>query len=485
MGGIVSSLKKFIKDNSSWLTVFDAFELIRAKTDLKLDLDIAELLNSIEINDHCIPYDRSSYDNGNPVRLHRDVYTTLSKMDHLLIDIASGSIVIDDSNLFLRNYVWIKGDFFFHFENLTQINLEGNDENEDNLNQNSFWDENYIDLQLKDSDLETFNFSDLNIDLTANEIDSLLEQWENTYNTSKSVPLYFKNLTFSVHEATCLMTGYNPISTSRFYNKTSWLEENPTYEEASDFIYSAVRSNFFEDFTNADPYITATKLKKFFNESRIYINGFNHHTEQKDDNPSIGHASINHYQQKNLELTKKIEYLENKLQQEIFQSSLLGSDYKSSQSEIENLKGTVSEQNSQIKKLKDDFFKENGSVFELTLDLNNAKKDIENLIAQNEQLKSNIPMHNKAKEENLLDTIFDKSQVNKYAPDLVSAIKLWEHLYINDTKNKDKHGNRANYWITKNTSYTNTTSIEVKRLREITSPFNDWHPDRKNKLISN
>ncbi len=109
----MNSLKKLIKDKSPWLSVFDAFNLIKNKTDLELDYEIAELLISIEINEFCIPYDKSHYFDGNPVRLHRDFDNKqFSKMDYLLINLASGSITIDDFNLDFKNYVWFKDDFF-------------------------------------------------------------------------------------------------------------------------------------------------------------------------------------------------------------------------------------------------------------------------------------------------------------------------------------------------------------------------------------
>ncbi len=60
------------------------------------------------------------------------------------------------------------------------------------------------------------------------------------------------------------MTGYNPTSTSRCSNKVSWLEQHPEYEEAFDFIYSAVKSGFFGEFVNEGQYLEANRLKEFF-----------------------------------------------------------------------------------------------------------------------------------------------------------------------------------------------------------------------------
>lgn len=120
----VNSLKKLIKDKNPWLSVFDAFELIKSKTDLESDIEIAELLKAITITDHCIPYDKSKTDNGNPSRLHRDYENkTTSDMDYLIRDLASGSIIINDIDLRFKNFVWNKSNFIFHFEHLTEIDL--------------------------------------------------------------------------------------------------------------------------------------------------------------------------------------------------------------------------------------------------------------------------------------------------------------------------------------------------------------------------
>ncbi|MFW1851083.1 hypothetical protein ACG9XR_10985 [Acinetobacter guillouiae] len=82
------------------------------------------------------------------------------------------------------------------------------------------------------------------------------------------------------------------------------------------------------------------------------------------------------------------------------------------------------------------------------------------------------------KESSLLEQIFDHSKEDSYAPDLALSIKLWESIYITNPK-EDSHTNRANHWITNNTSY----PIEEKnpsssRIREITSPLKEWGSKR-------
>ncbi|AUT33610.1 hypothetical protein BFR69_02940 [Acinetobacter pittii] len=432
----MNSLKKLIKDKSPWLSVFDAFNLIKNKTDLELDYEIAELLISIEINEFCIPYDKSHYFDGNPVRLHRDFDNKqFSKMDYLLINLASGSITIDDFNLDFKNYVWFKDDFFYQFEHFTEINLE-NSEQRDKIYKNKTLDE------------------------------------------SKTFPLYFKNEIFSVHEASCLMTGYNPTSTSRCSNKVSWLEQHPEYEEAFDFIYSAVKSGFFGEFVNEGQYLEANRLKEFFSDRGIYIDGFNKNIEP---NYIMEQTKLKDYQRENQELALKINKLEQKLQQEILQSQLLQSDYQSSQAEIKNLKSVISEKDKTIQKLKDDVQKENGEVFCLSMDLNSAKNDFQQLKLKYEDLEAKLLISTPSSTLNILDQIFDESATERYSPDLVLSIKLWESIYINNPKN-DSHSNKANSWITMNTGY-DLSRPSATKLREITTPFINWstHRDRNYK----
>ena len=77
---------------------------------------------------------------------------------------------------------------------------------------------------------------------------------------------------------------------------------------------------------------------------------------------------------------------------------------------------------------------------------------------------------------NLLDLIFDDSITDRYAPDLVLSIKLWESIYILNPRD-DSHSNKANNWITANTGYDQSKPSATK-LREITTPFINWSTHR-------
>lgn len=114
------------------------------------------------------------------------------------------------------------------------------------------------------------------------------------------------------------------------------------------------------------------------------------------------------------------------------------------------------------------------------LKLENEKLKAE--LAEKDQKIKELESLNPKNDMDLLSLIFDESATEIYAPDLVNAIKLWKYLYVDNKSANDSHSSRANHWIVKNTPYKGESTIEVKRLREVTSPFNGWHSERKNKL---
>lgn len=131
-----------------------------------------------------------------------------------------------------------------------------------------------------------------------------------------------------------------------------------------------------------------------------------------------------------------------------------------------------------------------GAELEKNTDASNI--ELQQLKLENEKLKAELAEKDQKIEEleslnpkndmDLLSLIFDESATEIYAPDLVNAIKLWKYLYVDNKSANDSHSSRANHWIGKNTPYKGESTIEVKRLREVTSPFNGWHSERKNKL---
>ena len=86
------------------------------------------------------------------------------------------------------------------------------------------------------------------------------------------------------------------------------------------------------------------------------------------------------------------------------------------------------------------------------------------------------------KGKDLLSLIFDETKEERYSPDLVLSIKLWEHIYIVNPK-KDSHSNKADTWLKANTGYDVIKKAgSASKIREITTPFVNWSPHRDKKF---
>lgn len=143
--------------------------------------------------------------------------------------------------------------------------------NEVSFTQN-VWDDNYL------SQLESE---------ICDEIDVLenLDCSENDFlkGVKKDYPLYFKNCTFNVQEVACLISGYNPTAIEGQYTYVSWLNNNPKFSEALDFVWSAVRGDMFEEIYADYFVIGAEKLKEFLTTKEVFIEGFNAHLRPSDE----------------------------------------------------------------------------------------------------------------------------------------------------------------------------------------------------------
>lgn len=108
-------------------------------------------------------------------------------------------------------------------------------------------------------------------------------------------------------------------------------------------------------------------------------------------------------------------------------------------------------------------------------------KVLNDLVAQAEerikQLEASQPIE-QLEQNNLLDLIFDDTTRDRYAPDLVLSIKLWESIYILNPKD-DSHSNKADTWLKNNTGYDTTKKAgPASKIREITAPFINWSTHR-------
>lgn len=255
---------------------------------------------------------------------------------------------VNNSNVeLLEQTYWVK-QVFHNCEHIQSLNLF--DKNLPILSKNaiSIWDTDYIELQQNDVPdlIETDPNSYIN--------ESLNFEDESIYQEEKEYPLFFKHKVFSIHEAVCLMQGYDPSMTLLARNDFDWLVNNPEYLDAKGFIDSAVQAGLFEEHSRDEYFITSDNLKALLAGIGRYIDGFNDKelpkpsNENLYENPVIGYSSPESYQKEYAQLLKDFKQLESELNQEKLQSSLLAWDYQTSLSEIKKLKAELLEKEEEM-----------------------------------------------------------------------------------------------------------------------------------------
>ncbi|RZG72447.1 hypothetical protein [Acinetobacter sp. WCHAc060025] len=173
---------------------------------------------------------------------------------------------------------------------------------------NNVWDKNYL-LQLEQEcslviadHIDELEFSD---DIYLKDSLSEENQKQDEY------PLYYKNCTFTVQEVACLLSGYTPISVDGKWDYVPWLKENPKFQEALDFVWSAVRGNIFDEIYADYFVIESEKLKDFLATREKFIDGFNKHLEplEKDRMPETNNLILDRLEQQieglNIQLLEK------------------------------------------------------------------------------------------------------------------------------------------------------------------------------------
>lgn len=119
------NLKDMLEDMDDYISVSSVFELIKERTDLKKDTEVANFLIVNKINDLSNPVNKFHYFDGKPTPLYKDFQQKqLTKMDLLLLEIAREELKLNSEDERLKNFAWEKFDFFFKFQNLTNIDLE-------------------------------------------------------------------------------------------------------------------------------------------------------------------------------------------------------------------------------------------------------------------------------------------------------------------------------------------------------------------------
>lgn len=281
-----------------------------------------------------------------------------------------------------------------------------------------------------------------------------------------SVPDVAKRLLIDKFQQVACMYRENKFNQIEIYCSEKGFDGN--YIDSTHFLESAIASDGTFDFTETDNFGNEYKYAEsdWFDRYWLKSDFFNFHTITK---LNIKESHLNTYlheasRQALMEMLSTQENMRIK-QEAINKAKVISNKFFEEQKQYESmiippLPIREESETQEIERLKADLAKAQERIRQLETD-----QHIE-----------------KSEQNNLLDLIFDESATERYAPDLIHAIELWKALYIDNPSSTDKHSNRSNIWITKNTPYKNETNIEVKRLREITSPFDSWNPDRKKKF---
>lgn len=379
----VENLQKLTKTNDLYISVVDVFELIRSKTDLKSDSEIANFLVVNKINDLTIPFDKFKYFDGKPTRLHKDFQQNqLTKMDLLLLEIAREELQLNSNDKRLKSFAWDKFDFFLEFKCLTNIDLD-----------------------------EEVNLSNVEVD---NSIQTPDREENNIEQLKSDLPLHIKILAmndfFTIVESACFISLDEPEKIQAYLDSGNLTYDAWRYGEhmqAVKVIEGAIKAKKLD--IDHEGMIPRASLQQFLFDRNHVIAGFNDNLSQQN--------------------------------QSIFGIPIL----QQAEPNIEN---------------------QNAEIARLRRELARAQDRIKQLESK--------PLIEQVEENNLLALIFDESATDRYAPDLVLSIKLWEHIYITNPKS-DSHTNKAIKWLENNTGYeVNKKAGSASKIREITTPFVSW-----------
>ncbi|MDV7614219.1 hypothetical protein R4666_03645 [Acinetobacter baumannii] len=289
-----------------------------------------------------------------------------------------------------------------------------------------------------------------NLAMSDNWNDAFIDHSDNLINSEndikvqlpKQIEILSKNYYFTVFDAACLISLDEPdIIYDINYNDNFMYSE---HKLAIKVIENGIKAKKLE--IDKEGMIPKLSLQNFLLEQNILIIGFN-------DNLPI----------------------KNSTEAEQLTISKLNLLIKNLNNEIAGLKEIVDRKDVEVEQLKNDIQKEREISVVSRANQNHAEKEIIKLQKLVKQLEADQVLEQTEYNE-LLSLIFDESATERYAPDLVLSIKLWESIYINNPKN-DSHSNKANGWITMNTGY-DLSRPSAAKLREITTPFVNWSTHR-------
>lgn len=283
------------------------------------------------------------------------------------------------------------------FEN--RIIIDGfNDELDDQVKNINIWDEDYLSQLEEESSLA---LDDQNDELEFLDFISSEEVFSKESNKQKNYPLLYKNDTFTVEEAACLVSGYEVINVESRSSYVSWRNENPIYVEAENWIYSLVRGGLFEEPEHNFYIIKSIELKKYLTKIGKIIEGFNDETNLSEADSKLINENNN--------LKSKIDELSKEVQRLKASSSDVGTP-SVGHATSEHYRKHRDELLIEVEKLRSELLDKDGIIEKLK---------------SSQFVKDNHPS---------LDPTNPK-----HAPELVMAINVWEEKYINKKHEYHQH----------------------------------------------
>lgn len=278
-------------ENDKYISVFDALEFAAKKINYGVP-DIARRLlldkfNQIacmfKINDYgkidlwCSEKDFNG-DYASTTEFLKVAVSTLGTFEYTQED-TWGNEYQYTKDVWLDNY-WIKSDFF-EFDTIKKLKILENDL-EEFLNART--QEAITDLFVrhdinKHSELTKKNSADISQKFLREQKE--FESNEDLEKSTPYIPLFYLNDTFSLIEASCLISRDDPIQMNRCFHDTNFDQNHPYFNEAYNFINSAIWAGNLPENT-----IPSHQLKTYLLSKGKVINGFN------DDLPTQDHTNI-------------------------------------------------------------------------------------------------------------------------------------------------------------------------------------------------
>lgn len=274
------NLKEKLNKYSDFISIWQIFDEIREKTNLKNDYEIAESL--IPVVKECTAYNRYEADDGKPRRLFgRNPSDPNTDLDYKLMLIASGKLQANENQIF-NNYALYKSDFYYEFDKFHSCDLE-NEDIDKNTQENTELLNIPFDEAIKkaENDLEKV---------------SILYPTIN-YTESHLRPLFIADF-FTIVEAACLISGDDPVKMNTLIESGD-LNYKSHYANHSQAVKTIERAILAKNLELKSDYITRESLQNYLLNKGLTIQNFNADIamELLSKSKSAEQKAMEHYQQ--------------------------------------------------------------------------------------------------------------------------------------------------------------------------------------------